>query len=614
MRKPILALVAVSAIVFAACGSAATPAPTAEVTAAPPTVAPTPTPETVDLTNTKYAPEAGTNGGTLLIGDWQEANLFQPFYYNQVTEANVASAAWASLVVGTYDYKYAPDLATGIPTTANGGVKVPGDGTDAMTVTWTLRDGLKWSDGQALTCDDFKFAWAWVMNPDNTGLAGGTVGYEEITAVDCPSPTSIVYHFKNIYEGYVGTATTPLPQHYLASIPMADQVKGSGFAPADMPKVPVSGAFKFDSVVTGQQVKLVRNDNYKSPAGNSAHLDSLIFKWYGDPAAMITGYVAGEVDLITDLLSSDIPSLQAQGIPDAQISSIPSLTYEFLRPNWADGTKADAATGVGGCSRNPAVADRGTGCPVSDAAFRQALTYAVNKGEINDRILGGLVAIANTSVAPDAYYYVDQPPATFDPAKAASILDAAGWVAGPDGIRAKGGLRAKIELCSTTRQVRIDTLTLLVEQLKAVGIEAIANNVPASDIFASFNEGNIDTACALSHSNFDLAEHAFSVSVDPIANYQTYHSSQFSPDGGNDAQINDPDVDKALEAVKGTVDFVEVRHAMATFQKIYVEKTIEIPLYFRKEVEALNAKVGNFFANPTSAGPTWNAVDWYVKG
>lgn len=613
MRKPFMALAAVTAIVFAACGTAAPPA-TTEPTVAPPTAAPTPTPEIVDLTNTKYAPEAGTDGGTLLIGDWQEANLFQPFYYNQVTEANVVSATWASLIVSTYDYKYTPDLATAIPTSADGTVKVPGDGGDAMTVTWTLRDGLKWSDGQPLTCDDFKYTWSWVLDPANTGLPGGTVGYEEISAVDCPSPTSIVYHFKNIYEGYVSLGGTPLPMHYLKGIPLADQVKGKGFAPADMPTVPVSGAFKFDSVVTGQQVKLVRNDNYKSPAGKSAHLDSLIFKWYGDTAAMITGYVAGEVDLITDLLATDIPSLKAQGVTDEQISSIPSLTYEFLRPNWADGTKADATTGVGGCSRNPAVADRGTGCPVSDPAFRQALTFAVNKADINDRILGGLVAIANGNVAPDAYFYVDQTPATFDTTKAKEILDAAGWTVGSDGIRAKNGLRAKIELCSTTKQVRIDTLTLLVDQLKAVGIEAIANNVPASDIFASFNEGNIDTACALSHSNFDLAEHAFSVPLDPISNYSVYHSSQFQPDGGNDAQVSDPDLDKSLEAVKATVDFVEVRHAMATFQKIYVDKTIEIPLYFRKEVEALNAKVGNFFANPTSAGPTWNAVDWYVKG
>lgn len=612
MRKPILALLGVSAILFAACGSAASPSPTAVVTPAI-TPAPTPTPETVDLTNTKYAPDAGKDGGQLLIGDWQEANNFQPFYSGQVTEANVESATEAGLVLPTYDYKFAPDLAKDIPTTANGGVVVPGTSGDAMTVTWTLKDGLKWSDNQPLTCDDFKFTWSWVMDPANTGLYGGTTGYDQITAVDCPDPTHIVYHFKAIYEGYV-TLSAVLPQHYLKDIPMADQVKGKGWTPDAMPNVPTSGAFKYDSVVTGQSVTLVKNPNYKGFKGNGTHLDKLIFKWYGDPAAMITGFVNGEVDLITDLLSSDIPALKAQGVADTSISAVPSLTYEFLRPNWADGSKEDKATGVGGCSRNPVVADRGTGCPASDPAFRQALTYAVDKNAINTRVLGGLEAIANTNVAPDAYYFVDQPPATFDTTKAGQILDAAGWTMGADGIRAKGGLKAKIELCSTTRQARIDTLKLIAEQLKAVGIEAIPNNVNASDIFATFNEGKIDTPCALSHSNFDVAEHAFSVSVDPIGNYSSYHSSEFEPKGGNDAQISDPDLDKALEAVKGTVDFVAVRHAMATFQQIYVAKTIEIPLYFRKEVEALNSKVGNFLPNPTSAGPTWNAVDWYVKG
>ena len=70
----------------------------------------------------------------------------------------MASAVWSTLVVFTNDYRYAPDLATSVPTLDNGGVKAPGDGGDAMTVTWTLRDGLKWSDGQPLTCDDFKYA------------------------------------------------------------------------------------------------------------------------------------------------------------------------------------------------------------------------------------------------------------------------------------------------------------------------------------------------------------------------------------------------------------------------------------------------------------------------
>jgi peptide/nickel transport system substrate-binding protein len=610
MHRRLVGVLASAVIVFAACTSGTPTSAPPEATATPAPA--TPTPEIVDLTASKYAPTAGTSGGQILMGDWQEANEFNPYYAGQVTEANVASAVWASLVVPTNDYKFLPDLAKEIPTTANGGAKVPGDGGDAMTVTWTLKDGEKWSDGQPLTCDDFEFTRQWIMDPGNTGLYGGTFGWEDMTKIECPSPTTIVEHFKNIYEGYV-TIGTPMPKHYLSTIPIADQIKGAGFKPSDMPNVPTSGAFKFESVTPAQELRLVRNPNYKGfKSGVPAYLDTLIFKWYGDPTAMIAGFVAGEIDIMTDLLSADIPTLEAQGLK-SQVSAIPSLTYEFLRPNWAAGP-GDPTTGVGGCSRNAAVADRGTGCPASDPQFRLALAYAVNKDEINTRVLGGLETVGNTATAPDAYYYVPEEAPTYDPAKAASILDAAGWTVGSDGIRVKNGLKAKIELCSTTRQARIDSLKLIADQLKAVGIEAIPNNVSASDIFATYNEGTKDTACALSHSNFDVAEHAFSVSVDPIGNYQVYHSSQFEPKGSNDAQVSDPDLDKALETVKGSIDFVAVKHAMKVVQDLYVQKVLEIPLYFRKEVEVVSPKLGNFFANPTSAGPTWNAVDWYVKG
>ena len=101
--------------------------------------------------------------------------------------------------------------------------------------------------------------------------------------------------------------------------------------------------------------------------------------------------------------------------------------------------------------------------------------------------------------------------------------------------------------------------------------------------------------------------------LDPLANYATYHSSQIEPNGANDGHVVDTDLDAALTAVKNTVNFGVVKDAMATFQKIYVDKTIEVPLYFRKEVYLVNPKVANFTGNPTSTGPTWNVQHWFFK-
>jgi peptide/nickel transport system substrate-binding protein len=602
-------------IVFAACGTAASPSPSASSGASAPagstepSAAASPSSAEIDLTNTTYKPEDGTDGGSIIIGDWQEANQFNPYYLGQVTEANVASAAWATLVVFTQDYRYAPDLATTVPTIANGGVKAPGDGGDAMTVTWTLRDGLKWSDGQPLTCDDFKYAWEWVLDKDNVGVI--TAGFEDISAFDCPSDTSMIWHFKKIYEGYITLMTAPLPRHFLSKIPIKDQVNGKGFSATEIKDMPVSGAFKFESVTPQQELRLAKNPNYTSfSTGKPAHLDNLIWKWYGDADLMIAGFKANEVDFATDLQDSDIPKVQDLG---AQVSAIPALLYEFLRPNWSAGP-FDAKTKVGGCSRNSAVADRGKGCPMADPAMREAVSFAIDKNEINTRLLGGTVQIANTNISPGAWFFADQTPATFDPAKAKSLLDAAGWVPGADGIRVKDGLKAKIELCTTTRQVRVDTLALIANWLKDVGIEGVSNPVDAANIFADYNEATVDTPCALATSNFDLAEHAFSSSIDPLGNYFNYHSSQFEPNGANDAQIKDSGIDSSLDTVKDSVDFKVIKDAMAEFQKTYVEKTVEIPLYYRKNVDLFAPKLGNFFANPTQAGPTWNAVDWFVKG
>jgi peptide/nickel transport system substrate-binding protein len=251
---------------------------------------------------------------------------------------------------------------------------------------------------------------------------------------------------------------------------------------------------------------------------------------------------------------------------------------------------------------------------MADPAMREAIAFAVNKDEINSRLLGGTVEIANTSISPGAWFFADQTPATFDPEKAKQILEDAGWKdSDGDGIREKEGLKAKIELCTTTRQVRIDTLALISDWLKDVGIEGVSNPVDATAIFADYNEATADTPCGLSVSNFDLAEHAFSSSIDPLGSYFNYHSSQFEPDGQNDAQIIDSTIDATMDAVKNSVDFAVIKDAMAEFQKAYVEKTLEIPLYYRKNVDLVGTRVGNFVGQPQQSGPTWNAVDWFVK-
>ena len=610
MQKRVVGLLASAMVAFAACGGSATPAPSSTTPSTPPAestspstgpgASPSATADKPDLFGTKYKDKraAGTKGGQIIYADWQEATEFNFYYQGQVTEANLSAATEGGLVTVTDDFKYAPDQAAEIPTLDNGGVKVPGDNGDAMTVTWKLRPGLKWSDGSPLTCDDYKFTQDWIMDKDNTGLFAGRSGYEDVKAFDCTDPQTMVLHFGKVYEGYLGMYGVPLPKAYMSKFTVKEDVQHKGMGAKDMPNVPVSGPFKYVSVTPGVEIRLARNDNYTNPwDGKPANLDTLIFKWYGDADAMIAGYKNGDFDIANDLNDADLPKIADQG--DA-VKALDSLTYEFLRPNWNPDV----------CS--PKITDRGKGCPASDPAIREAIRWAVNKDEINSRLLGGAAALGFTNVSPNAWFYSPPPTYTFDPDKAKAVLDAAGWVPGPDGIRVKNGVKAEIELCTTTRQVRQDTEALVSSYLKAVGINGVVNAVSPNDIFATYNEATDQTPCALSKSHYDVAEHAFSVPLDPLANYATYHSSQVEPNGGNDGFIKDPDVDRILDGVKGTVDFGKIKSLMAEWQQVYVNKTIEIPLYFRKEVYLVNPKVTGFTGNPTSQGPTWNAYDWSI--
>ncbi len=555
----------------------------------------------IDLTTTAYVADAGADGGSVVIGDWQQATQFNPYYLGQGSEPAVASAAWATLVTVTHDRRYLPDLATTVPTVDNGGVASPGEDGEAMTVNWSLRGGLKWSDGEALTCDDFKYTWGWVLDNDNFGVV--TAGYDDIKDVECKSDTQMVWHFKAVYEGYLGLIPAPLPRHYLEPIPMDQQTQGVGFRPDEIAKLPVSGPFLFQIVTPDVEIRMAKNPTYLSPrTGKPAHLDSLTFHWYPDQAALIAAYRAGAVTIATGFTDLDLPKLVELG---DQVSTRPSLTYEALRPNWSDET----------CSVSSSVGDRGVGCPMSDPAIRHALALAIDRNAIITKAFARTGAAPATNVDPFAWFYAERPAPAFDPAAAIKILEEAGWKdADGDGIRENDGLVARIELCTTDRQARLDAAALVKASLLDVGIDAVTTVVDPADMFATYDRASSATVCALQRGHFDLALHSLTSSIDPRDYYFKYHSSQFAPDGQNDARVNNVGIDVALETVTSSVHPAVIRDAMVEYQEIYVEQTVEIPLYVSETVELHALKVGNAVGASPVGGATWNVADWFVKG
>ena len=160
-----------------------------------------------------------------------------------------------------------------------------------------------------------------------------------------------------------------------------------------------------------------------------------------------------------------------------------------------------------------------------------------------------------------------------DPAGAATLLASAGFTKDSNGILAKNGQEINLTYCTTTAQVRVDTLKLVASELNAIGIQADVTPVKSSILFGAYNGTPADTQCNLLHGNYDVAEFAYISPLDPLGGYSVYVSTQ-NPDigqhnGANETRVNIPALDAAYNAVKDSVDFAKVKAAMGTLQDLY---------------------------------------------
>ena len=265
MRKRLVSVLAVAALVAAACSSStATPTPTAPPAATPtpvatPTPAPTPTPlSDLDkaLFGTNYKPAAGKTGGTLVMGEWEPASQLNPFLTTAFTNFEALGPVMRGFLTQSSDGKYIPDLAASVPTLTNGGVTVDADG-KGMSIKVTLKPNLKWSDGKTLDGNDFAYTVKWAQDPAQKGCSGCGVGWTYVDAngktqpqidkVDVSSDgLTVTMHFVQLYSSWLAFLTGPatiLPQHYMSTIPIADATAKSMPVSAAAANVPWSGPF-----------------------------------------------------------------------------------------------------------------------------------------------------------------------------------------------------------------------------------------------------------------------------------------------------------------------------------------------------------------------------------
>ena len=601
MRWRLIGILTTAVLVSSACNQAtATPSFSTDVSGASTAIATDgPTPSAISLTDTTYkAATAKTKGGKVTIAEWQYPDTVNPYYAMFETDIEVSGSMFDGLVRVTPDLKYVPNLAMKVPTLENGGVVLNNNG---MDVSWQLYPGMVWSDGQPMNCDDIKATWQWVMNKDNSGLAAGTVGWQDVTGVDGGGGTDCVMHFGKIYEGYLTLVSPLLPAHYITAIP----VKGAQiklYPIGDLAAGVYSGPYIPVSATPFKSITLKPNPFWSTISGHAPWLSSVTWRYYGDANTMIDGFTAGEYDLGQHLDNTNAPALNT--ISPARQVIHDSLTYEQLAfNNAAFKTKfgTDAATVI------------------------QAVMLATDRQAIAKLPLVGNATVTNNFVSPLAWYYEAIGASkgiggsiAADPTTAYTLLANAGWTKGPDGYLTKSGKTLELMYCTTTRQYRLDTLNLMADQLRQIGIKVDVNVRLDSSVFASWNAPQANTPCNLRRGNFDVAEFSYIPLFDPLGGYRIYHSSQIPSaaltDGENISHISLPALDAAYDKVAGSVNVAQIRAAMLTIQNIYGsdQNTYQLPLYLRKDIWLVSPKLHNFTGNPTPAGGEWNIGDWWV--
>ena len=559
--------VAVFSLVLAACGQ---PAPGGGTSPAP--------------SGSVAATAAPTRGGTAIVAIWQFPATLAAHYANQTVTTIVDNGVLEGLAATASDGQYYPTLATEIPTLANGGARVSTDG-KKLDVTWKLKSGVKWSDGDPLTSADIKYTWEiWMKDPK----VNNRTGFSEIESIDLPDDATAVVHYKSLYPAYPLNFFWLMPKHLLE--------KEADISKTDYVRRPLgTGPFKITEFKTDESITLEKNPNYRD--AGKPYLDKVIFKSVPSSQVGLAQLKAGEVHAMWNLTEAQSPDVEKESTLALLVVQGP--TVERIELNTAE---------------NKEYTDPNSTHPVlGDIAMRKALLYATPKQQLIDKLLFGKAKPGSSPVSQGWAAY-KEPQEGYDPKKANDVLDAAGWAKGSDGIRTKGGVRASLTYATTTGdQLRERVQQVLVEEWKAIGVEVKIQNQPSSVLLAGSCTGKDPRKLG----TFDLLMFASTPDIDPHSTIlPRYHSKQIPTQadcsGQNYTRFKNPDADKAIEEAGGTLDAEKRRAAYAKVMKALNDAYVIIWMYDRANIDARVTGLQGWQGN-TWQRFTWNLQDWWLK-
>lgn len=529
----------------------------------------------------------GGGGGTVVLIIPEEPAGLNRYLADAAIVYQVSDASVIGLTTPNEKGEYTPRLAAELATLSD----------DNKTVTWKLREGLKWSDGEPITSDDIKFTWEAVSNP-NSGAYNATAGFDLIESIDTPDDLTAVIHYSEPYVGYLGQFSAALLPRHATGNPEEMMTWEYNMKPV------VAGPFVVSDWRSGESITMQRNPNYYE--AGKPYLDTLVFRIVPEPASQTALMKQGEahVHLWPGEDKADYDTVMAGTAAQVLVPGIWNMVIDFnLSKPGDDDTSASAPHPI-----------------LGDIRVRQAISHAIDYDTLINDVLNGQVS---PSTNPFAYgwYKCDIPRKyNFDVEKAKQLLTEAGWVEGSDGIRvaqgaehAEDGTRLSLELQGYTSFEPLErTEQFIVEQLKAVGIESNIQNYDFSIIFGSFADGSPRMT-----GDYDMLIFDRGYYLEPQGDVESsYLSTNIpgadNPDGGNYFRWVNPAADEAIQRAGGTFDQAERKAAYCDLAKAIQDDAVQNHIYLFQDGYGFSSELEGYTVS-TWGSMTWDVQNWKYK-
>ncbi|MDO5612779.1 MAG: peptide ABC transporter substrate-binding protein [Paracoccus sp. (in: a-proteobacteria)] len=536
------------------------------------------------------------DAGDLRVIYWQASSTLNPYLSTSGKDVDPASLALEPLAGIDGEGNLFPRLAAEVPTVANGGIAP-----DHSAITWRLKPGLVWSDGSPVTAADVKFTADYCM-AEGFGCAVAA-RFQGISSVEVVDDLTVTIHFDSPkfapYQAFVGSRVPVLQAAQFADClgPAGAACTAQNFAPIG------TGPFVVTDFRPNDVATFEANPNYRDAA--LPRFARVIVKGGGDPAGAARAVLeTGEYDFGWNLMLAPEILAQMEQAGRGQTFASFGTMVERIELNQTD-PSADL-----GAERSTLAHPHPF---LTDPAVRAALSMAIDR-ELLVEIGYGMAGRATCNIVPAPAAFVSDNTGclTQDIAGANALLDQAGWLPGPDGIRQKDGVRLHVLFQSSASQVRQDIQALVKQWWREIGVETDLKVVDGS-VFFGGDPASPDTIQKL-FADVQMYTNSFD-NPDPEAFMGNLTCARIpSPEnqwqGNNFARFCETAYDEGVARLRQTADpderaaLVKMLNDMPT-----KDSNILIPLVYRGMVSGhVNSLTG---VQPNAwESDLWNIQDW----